>query len=146
MIYPRAASRMRKGSVRERAFALPLLTRNGRPKFPLPGLSWIVARPHTRAALSAVHRARYVSGKRQGGGLFDARIYPRRAYFRPAFPFRIFVNICANVRRVLSLSFSIYLSICLSVFRLSVRLFERDEGLRYDFLTKDDGAGISILR
>lgn len=115
VIYPRAASRMRKGSVRKSfrspSSSLETVARNSR--CPVYRGSWIVARPHTRAALSAVHRGRYVSGKRQGGGLFDARIYPRRAYFRPAFPFRIFMNICANVRRVLSLSLS--LSICLSL-------------------------------
>lgn len=102
------------------------------------------ATTHARRAICRPSGEIRIGKKTRGGSV-------RRADLSPARLFSSRFSI-SNLREHLrecstrALSIFLYLSICLSVFRLSVRLFERDEGLRYDFLTKDDGAGISILR
>lgn len=93
VIYPQAASRMRR-EVWERLLPLspPHPTRKPSPEIlPFPSFIAFVDRSarggHTRAALSLPIEERYVSGKGQGGGLFNG--FLGVPIFVSAFPFQI---------------------------------------------------------
>lgn len=122
VIYPRAASRMRRKCENAfAAFALPSPPPKPSPEIlPFPAFIAFVDRsargPHARRAISP-HRERYVSGKGQGGGLFNG--FLAVPIFVSAFPFQITnAGLCANV----------YLPVSL---RLSLEIDERDWWFRF---------------